>query len=198
MNNYDPNPQASEAPLPPEPKELRCIKGCCVLVSKQGIIKKEKKEKKKKQRPTTPIVGQFKCAAEGYEIHCVGFERNAHIVTQQIRKLKSDHMNILKLCQAHEKHFNNKPLKDWYRYVRKHWPQHFEYVFKQVQFVYDQVNEYLDVAKEVGYKRIENPEEKKIKPSSNCLCECHDRWTDYPLTTHCIECMKNHPFKQII
>jgi hypothetical protein len=89
---------------------------------------------------------KFKCAASGYQVTCTGPKCKAHIVTQQLKGLKSDGMNVLTVCKVHEKHFNSKPLKEWYEFVKEYHPHNFQYVQKRIVFVLEQLQEFMEVA----------------------------------------------------
>ncbi len=123
------------------------------LRKEQEHLNRKKPKKKHKPMPNViatsmPSVGPFFCATTDYEITCSGTRKRAHIVSQQVRYLKADTMNILNICEAHEKYFNKQSLKVWYRYVKEHYPQNFVYVKARLAFVIDQIDQFMEVVNE--------------------------------------------------
>jgi hypothetical protein len=127
---------------------LKCINGCCTLVSKNDLkpIMPKKEKHVCEKCDFTPKA--FKCAAKGYIVGCNGHKKRAHILSRQAQQIKAEPMNILDLCESHERWFNKQPLKIWYRFVREHYPQNFNYVKVKVRFLFEQTGEYLEVAEE--------------------------------------------------
>lgn len=124
---FDPNPQASEAvKLPAD-----CTLPCCV-----------------KQVPIVKL--GFKCAAEGYEINCGGTPCKAHIITRKVKPTKKNRVNILIVCKRHEEHFNKKHVREWYAWVKMHYPVNFKAVHTQAKYVYEQLKAYMEIVDRQG------------------------------------------------
>lgn len=90
----------------------------------------------------------FRCDALEYEIPCEGHKKKAHIITRQATHLSGESLNVLGLCEAHEKWFNQQPLKLWYRFVKERYPKHFNYLVVKAKFIQAQVLDYLEVVDE--------------------------------------------------
>jgi hypothetical protein len=127
---------------------LKCINGCCTLVSKNDLKPaKAKKERHVCEKCDFTPKG-FKCDAKGYIVGCNGAKKRAHILSRQAQEIKAEPMNILNICESHERWFNKQPLKVWYRFVKDHYPLNFNYVRVKVRFLFEQTGEYLEVADE--------------------------------------------------
>jgi len=114
------------------------------VVVKKSLLKNSPQHETFKYHPSQePEL--YSCAASGYEITCRGIKCKAHIITQKVKPTKSIPTNILIICKAHEKHFNDKPLKEWYAWVKKNYPDNFKSVHEIAKFVYEQLDEYLKV-----------------------------------------------------
>lgn len=119
--------------------------------SKKVFTKKEKTAKVRALpgQTSAAIDSQpFRCAALEFEITCAGSRKRAHIITRQIQQIKADTINVLAICEAHERFFNKRGLKYWYEYVKEYHPTNFHYVLGKVKFIKDEIAEYLEVAGE--------------------------------------------------
>lgn len=122
--------------------KMECMKDGC-LISGKPLIKNSPQHETFKYHPSQePEL--YSCAASGYEIACRGEKCKAHIITQKV-KYRGEGLHVLIICKAHEKHFNDKPLKEWYEWVKKNYPENFKAVHDNAKFVYDQLNEYFKV-----------------------------------------------------
>lgn len=143
--NFDPNPQASEVVR----QEVVIVNGVQKVVEKTEYLNLSPLKNSPQhdtfkyhplQEPETYI-----CAASGYEILCKGERCRAHVITQKVKPLKNTAKNILIICKAHEKHFNDKPLKEWYVWVKKNYPEHFEAIEGTAKFINEQIHAYIEV-----------------------------------------------------
>lgn len=123
---------------------LKCFQDVCTIENKKPLLKNSPQHETFKYHPSQePEL--YSCSASGYEIMCRGVKCRAHIITQKVKPLKSNELNILIICKAHEKHFNDKPLKEWYTWVKKNYPDNFKSVHDNAKFVYEQLEEYFKI-----------------------------------------------------
>jgi hypothetical protein len=134
--NFDPAPHLSQAtPVVEAPRVIR------ITPAQSCDIPECKMHHRQEQI-------DYECKAAGYQIECRGSRCRAHIITRQLLYLKLDKLNILDVCKAHETYFNKRPLREWYAFVRRHYPKNFEYLYDRMHDVLTQLKVYIEAAED--------------------------------------------------
>ena len=89
------------------------------------------------------------CEARGEGgIWCEVGNCKAHVITQKLHTLARSGGNMLMICKEHELYFNERPLKEWYRFVKKRHPDKFQWVASKYQYVIREYEELMKIAEE--------------------------------------------------
>lgn len=88
----------------------------------------------------------FLCEAQGEgEINCSKTECKAHIITQKFRAIRAVKKNLLYICKKHEKYFNEKGLTVWFTFVKAKYPERYEFVKGEYEYILREYEEFLKV-----------------------------------------------------
>lgn len=90
------------------------------------------------------------CEAHGEAgIFCLRSECKAHIITQKYNSIRATRRNLLYLCKRHEKYYNEAGLSVWFSFVKRKYPDRFEFVKGEYEYI---LNEYIDFLRVAGVK----------------------------------------------
>jgi uncharacterized protein (DUF1786 family) len=105
--------------------------------------------KKTKPDPLKRLTYQS-CQVKGVgDIDCKGSKCIAHIITRQDHAMSASVDNRLLICKQHEIYFNTRPIQEWFRYVKQHYPEKFEMVKRRYEFVIKEFESFMEVYNEM-------------------------------------------------
>lgn len=112
------------------------------------LVEIPKKEQELQQEEKTLGI-EFECQAKiANNVECYGMECTAHIITQHFAACRKDTNNVLKICKAHEEHFNKLGVRAWFEFVKQHYPNKFNYMKQQYNLAERQLKRAEFVIKE--------------------------------------------------
>ncbi len=138
--NFDKNPKSSEAPS-----------NVKVTFLPINPVKEEhfKHPRIKPDTGSKSVFVSFTCEAKGFgDIDCYGERCVAHIITRKFLTISLSTKNRLIICKLHEQYFNKNDITIWFRFIKDKYPEKFEFVKKQYQYVLNEYKKFLLVAEE--------------------------------------------------